>query len=66
MIQELFISSQEICHSRFNFYWLSGKKKKIQVMIVVEKDLGDKIIADHRTDLIYHLYFLLYKIRKVD
>lgn len=35
-------------------------------MTAVEKDLGDKIMVDHRTDLIHHLYFLLLEIRELD
>lgn len=66
MVQKPFIGSQEICHSRFNFHWLPGKKKELEVMTAVEKDLGDKIMVDHKTDLIYHLYFLLLKIRELD
>lgn len=35
-------------------------------MTTVKKDLGDKIIVDHRTDLIHHPYFMLLEIRELD
>lgn len=35
-------------------------------MIGVRKDLRNRIIINHRTDLIYHLYFILLKIRKLN
>ena len=66
MVQEPFIGSREICHSEFNFYWPPGKRKEIRVMTVVRKDLGDKIMVDHRTDFIYHPYFILLENRELD
>lgn len=66
IVQEPFIGSQEICHNGFNFYWPPGKRKEIRVMTAVRKDLGDKIMTDHRTDLIYHPYFMLLEIRELD
>ena len=35
-------------------------------MTAVRKDLGDKIIVDYRTNLIYHPYFMLLEICKLD
>lgn len=35
-------------------------------MIVVKKDLGNKIMVNHKTNLIYHSYFILLEIRKLD
>ncbi len=52
MVQKPFISSRKTYHSKFNFYCPLGERKEIRVMIVVWKDLGDKIIVDHRTNLI--------------
>ncbi len=66
MVQEPFIGSREICHSGFNFYWLPGERKEIRVMTAVRKDLGDKIIVDHRTCLIHHPYFMLLEICELD
>ena len=62
IIQELFIGNKEISHSKFNFFWPQGERKNIRVMTVVRKNLADKIIVDHRTDIINHLYFLLIEI----
>ena len=31
-------------------------------MTAVKKDLGDKIMVDHRTNLIHHPYFMLLEI----
>ncbi len=66
MVQEPFIGIREICHSAFNFYWPEREKKEIRVMIAVRKDLGDKIMIDHGTDLIHYLYFMLLEIRELD
>lgn len=66
MIQEPFITSQKINHSRFNFYWLSKETKEIRVIIVMKKNLENKIIVDLRTNLIYHLYFILLEICELD
>ncbi len=64
MIQKSFTGNREICHSRFNFYWPERESKGIRVMTAIKKDLADKIIGDHRTDLIIRLYFMLLEICK--
>lgn len=66
IIQELFIDNQEISYSRFNFYWPQRKRKNIKVMTIVRKNLIDKIMVDHRIDLVNHLYFMLLEIQKLD
>lgn len=66
IVQEPFIDNQEICHSGFNFYWLPKEKKELKVITAIRKDLKDKIIVNHKTDLVYHSYFMLFKIRKLD
>ncbi len=66
MIQELFIGTWEINEMAFNSYWLQAEKKEIRVMTVVQKDFTDKIMIEHRTDLINHLYVTLLEIRKLD
>ncbi len=66
MIQEPFIGNREISHSGFNFYWPQGERKNIRVMTAVRKTLVDKIMVDHRTDLINHPYFMLLEIQKLD
>ena len=35
-------------------------------MTAVRKNLVDKIVMDHKTNLINHLYFILLEIRKLD
>ena len=66
MVQEPFIGNREIAHSGFNFYWLQGEKKNIRVMTAMRKELVDKIIIDHRTDLFNHPYFMLLEIQELD
>ena len=66
MVQEPFIGSREICHNGFNFYWPQGERKEIRVMTAVRKDFVDKIVVDHRTDLLNHPYFMLLEIRELD
>ena len=66
IIQEPFIGNQEISHSGFNFYWPQGERKNMRVMTAVRKNLADKIVVDHRTDLINHPYFMLIKIQELD
>ncbi len=66
MIQEPSIGSREISHSGFNFYWPQGERKNIRVMTAVRRTLVDKIVVDHRTDLINHPYFMLLEIQELD
>lgn len=66
IVEKLFIDNQEICYNRFNFFWPLGEKKEIRVLIAVKKDLKNKIMIDHKTYLIYHLYFMLLKICKLN
>lgn len=66
IVQKQFNDNREICHSRLNFYWPLRERKKIQVMTVVRNNFGNRIIIDHRTNLIYYLYFMLLKIYKLD
>lgn len=35
-------------------------------MTAIRKDLGNRIIMDHKIKLIYYLYFILLEIRKLD
>ena len=63
MVQESFIGNREISHSTFNFYRLEGERKYIRVMTVVRMTLVNKIVVDHRTDLINHPYFMLWEIQ---
>lgn len=62
IIQKLFIGNQEISHSKFNFFWPQSERKNIRVMMAVRKNVADKIIVDHRTNIINHPYFLLIEI----
>lgn len=51
IIQEPYIGNREILHSAFNFYWSQSERKNIRVMIAVKRNLVDKIMVDHKTDL---------------
>lgn len=66
MVRNLLISNQEIYHSRFNFYWPQDDRKNIKVMMAIRKNLMDKIVINHRTDLGNHLYFILLEIRELN
>ncbi len=66
IVQKPFIDNQEICYSRLNLYLSQRERKNIRVMIGVRKDLLDKFLVDHRTDLINHLYIILLEIHEFD
>ncbi len=51
IIQELFMGNRKICHSGFNFHWPRKQRKKMRVMTAIRKDLSDKLMLGHRTDL---------------
>lgn len=53
-------------HGGFNFYWPQAERKNIRVITVVKRVLVDKIVVDHRTDLINHPYFILLEIQEID
>ncbi len=52
MIPKPFIGHQDISPSKMNYYWQQSEKREIRVMTAKKKALVDKIIIDHRTDLI--------------
>ena len=66
LLQEPFIGNRELAHSAFNFYWPQADKAAIRVVTVVRKDLLDKIVVEHRTDLVNHPYFVFLEIRDLD
>lgn len=66
MLQEPFIGNQELFHSAFNFYWPQRDRTATRTMIAVRKDLLDKIVVEHRTDLVNHPYFILLEIRDLN
>ena len=66
LIQEPFIGNQEISHSGFNFYWPQDKRKNVKVMTVVRKTLVDKIVVNHKINLINYFYFILLEIQEID
>lgn len=66
MLQQPFIGTWEINHMAFNLYWSQAGRKEIRFMTVVRKELTDKIVVEHRTDLINHPYVMLLEIRELD
>ena len=66
MLQEPFIGNRELCQSAFNLYWPQGERSEIRVMTAIRKDLTNKIMVEHRTDLVSHPYFVLLEIRELD
>ncbi len=63
LLQEPFIGNWELVHSAFNFYWPLKDRTAIKIMTVIRKDLLDKIVIEHRTDLVNQPYFIFLKIR---
>ena len=66
ILQVPFIGNRELSHSASNFYWPQGDRTAIKVVTTVRKDLLDKIVVEHRTDLVNHPYFVLLEIRDLD
>lgn len=62
MLQEPFIVAREISHSTFNFYWPQAERKEIRVMSAIQKKLSNKLVVEHKTDLINHTYVMLLEI----
>ena len=66
MLQEPFIGGQELSYNAFNLYWLQGDRTAIRVITVVRRNLVDKIVIEHKTDLVNHPYFMLLEIWDLD
>lgn len=66
ILQKFFIGNQEFCYSIYNFFQLQENKTEIRVMIVVRRDLLNKIVMEYKINLVNHLYFIFYKIQKLD
>ena len=66
ILQEPFIRNREISHGVFNFYWPQGNRTEIRVMIAIRKDLLDKIVVEHRIDLLTYFYSIFLEIRDSD
>lgn len=43
-----------------------SRKKNIKIMVIVKKNLIDKIVVDNRTDFINQLNFILLEIQELD
>lgn len=61
-----FIGNWELVYNAFRFYQLQKDKNGIRLMIVVRKNLLDKIIIEYKTDLINYLYFIFFEIRNLN
>lgn len=66
LLQKPFIDNQELIYNSFNFYEQQANRTESKNMTVVRRDLLDKIIVEHRIDLINYLYFMLFKIQDLD
>lgn len=62
ILQEPFISNKEISYSRFQFYWLQKQRNNIRVMTAIKKQLIDKILVNHKKNLMNHPYFMVLEI----
>ena len=67
-IQKPFLGNRSLPHTGFNLYWLSGtdNQRDMRVLIVVQKNILDRVIIDNQTDLISHLYCLYLDINEFD
>lgn len=57
---------KSISHSIFNFYWPGRKRTEARVLMIVKKELMDKIIVENQMDLINHPYFLTLDIQEIN
>ena len=60
------MGNQSLVHIRFNLYWPSktDNHKDIYVLIIIKKDILNKVIIENRTDLISHPYYIILDIRE--
>lgn len=61
-LQKLFISNWELTYIMFNFYWPQRNKTVIRVMMIMKKNLLNKIVIEYRTNLVNYFYFILFEI----
>lgn len=66
LLQEPFIGNWKLVYSAFNFYWLQRDKTAIRVMMVVKKDLLNKIVIEYKTDLVNYSYFIFFEIQDLN
>ncbi len=66
ILQKPFIGNRELSHSIFNLYWPQRDRTAIRIMTAVRRDLVNKIIVEHKTDLVNHPYFMLLEIRDLN
>ena len=66
-IQEQFLGNQSISHAGFNLYWSSETDhwKDMRVLMVVRKDILNKVIIDNRTDFVSHPYCSVLDIKEL-
>lgn len=50
----------------FNFYQLQRDRIIMRIIMAVRKYLLDKIIIEHKTNLVNHSYFILLEIQNLD
>lgn len=62
ILQELFISNWELVYSIFNFYWPQRDRIAIRIIIIIKKNLLNKIVVEHRLDLVNYPYFIFLEI----
>ena len=65
-IQKPFLGIWSISHSGFNLYWPSGmdKRRDIQVLTTVQKDIVNQITIENRSDLASHPYCLILDLKE--
>lgn len=67
-IQKLFLEKKSLIYLQFNLYssFEMDKRKNIQVLTVVKKDILSKIVIENQTNLVSHLYCMVIDIRELD
>ena len=68
MHPETFLGNYGLTYAGFNLYWWSetNKQRDMEVLIVVKKDILNRIIIDNQTDLINHTYCFYLDIQEFD
>lgn len=67
-IQKLFLQNCSFAYVGFNLYRLfrTDNQRDKQVLIVVKKDILNRVIIDNQIDLISHLYYFCSNIQEIN
>ena len=67
-IQKPFLGNHSFVYIKFYLYWLSGtdKRKNVQVLVAIRKDIFNKVIIKNYIDLVRHLYYIILDIKELN